>query len=755
MISLRLFPLLLLISLSLISCQPITESLVAQAETAVSPQTTSQQTTVWEPAGFGGAGAFITLHVDPNQPNVVYTTSDVNGVFRSSNNGTNWEARSNGLGNLEVSSFAIDPFNSNVLYAGAGAFLDSSKTGIYKSVDAGLNWQHLSNSGNIDFRVHRTTASLAASPHQQNLVISGSRTQGLWRSTNGGTTWSQTMTPPQTSVPLFFSGAGGSVVDPLSAPYSTPVTAVRFDPHNNGIAYATLFGAGIFKSSNNGQSWQNSSSGLPNQATVHDIAISADGTLFAALGIDGIYRSSDGGASWSPFNTDIPLGDFYVLSLESHPTDASIIYFSQEHTANPSNFYTAVWQTNNGGFTWFPLSGNVQLDTANSPPDAWWFYPISSWRVVVDPHQPSRLYYLLGGIYRSEDGSATWHNTIRGAQNTCVTDVLIDRDQPNGQPDVLYATHMDAGLLSSRDNGTSWQQEMPVSVDQRNDFAGHYWDIAITRSGGVKRTYITTSPWAQPHHQVLRSTDGTNWTPVFTETIPNGGRGLGDLRLAIDPTQPNVLYVAQDGGLVYRSTNHGSSWTPTNQQPGSDLVNDIIVDDQGRVFVSTFFGGLWLSENGGNSWRRVLNQRFLLWNLATAPGAVYVTAEDGHLYRSTNGGNNWNPLTPPPTDSSDADGTSAQGIGIGVNPDNPNHLLFSRYDTWHVADNGGEVLESIDGGASWTAVMGGLGSTRVYDFAFGRDGTRFAGTQCGSVWRTGSGSPLDLGHYLPLVVQER
>src|SRR5512142_861933 len=72
-------------------------------------QSAGPRAATWYPAGFGGAGNFDGIFFDPGQPGVVYAASDVSGVFRSVDAGEHWEMRSVGLGNFEVSSFAVDP----------------------------------------------------------------------------------------------------------------------------------------------------------------------------------------------------------------------------------------------------------------------------------------------------------------------------------------------------------------------------------------------------------------------------------------------------------------------------------------------------------------------------------------------------------------------------------------------------------------------------------------------------------------------
>ena len=715
----------------------------------------------WQASGFGGAGAFVTLHFDTQQPGVIYATSDVAGVFRSSDQGEHWEMRSLGLGNYEVSSFAIDPFDSHTLYAGVGAFANSHHAGLYISHDEGLTWQPLGNSRvqQIDFRVQRTINAIAPNPQHQGVIVSGSRSKGIWRSTDGGTTWVQVMPTPTTDLPPFNSGAGAGVVDKEGENYPAPVMVVRFDPTQADLVYAALYGIGVFKSNEGGAqgTWQAVNNGLPAKPALHDLIVAVDGALYLAAGPEGIFKSNNQGASWQTINGSgngaIPLQDFRVLSLAADPTNSSRLYFTQERVDNPSRLHPAVWRSNDGGANWAPISANVATDPIHSPPDLWWFDPISSWRVTVDPLQPNRLFFLLGGIYRSEDGGAQWRNQIVGAQDTCVTDLLVDFD-PTGGPDQIYATHLDAGLLLSSDEGESWQMVMPSSVAQRTDFAGHYWRMAIVRNGSEKHFFVTVAPWLHPHHQVLHSTDGVNWQALFTASVPDGDRGLGQLNLAVDPSHPGIVYIAPDGGAVQKSSDFGQSWAPTAAQPNATRFEDLAVDSGGRLFAATFFEGLWRSQDGGASWQQVLTERSLVRHLTTADNTIYAAAEDGNLYRSSDGGDSWQALTDFPFNN-DSDGGSTEAVAVAVDPTDGNHLALSRYDSWHSADQGDGVYESVDGGASWQPINEGLRYPRVNALAFGRNGTLFAGTTCGGLWRLSQteSQPLNAQSYLPFVIR--
>lgn len=702
----------------------------------------SQAADRWEPAGFGGSGNYLSVHVDTSQPGVVYAASDAGGLFRSADYGEHWVMRNDGLGNYEVASFAIDPFDPDTLYAGVGAFPSSEKAGLYVSHDAGLTWRHLRSTAKhrIAFRLNRTRQAIAPDPRNRGVIVSGSRDNGVWRSSDGGRTWNQVLEAPSTAVrPIQM--IGGNVDDPDTTPYAASVSVAVFDPGAAGVVYAGFYGAGVYRSDAGGVagSWRPASKGLPDQSTVLHLAVGPEETLYAALGAQGVYKSADGGAHWTSVSGDLPLGDIRVVSVAVHPADPAVAYIVQSAAADPADWHAPVWKTEDGGAHWRE-TGRIDLDDTANPTDVWSYYPTSGNMIALDPSEPDRLFFTNAwGIYRSDDAGGRWSSMVAGAQATCVRDLAFDEGRTPDQPGVIFAAHLDAGLLASRDRGKDWAALIPDGSSERR-LAGHFWRVLVVRDGNSKSYYAAGAPWLEDVNVVMHSRDGNRWRRVLTRDIPPGGRGLGVVNLTADPSRPELLYFVQDGGQVLKTEDGGKSWAPTTAQPAAQRFNDLAVDDSGRVFVATFWKGVWRSNDGGESWEQVLKGRGPAWDLDVASDAVYAALGDGNLYQSRDGGGDWRRLTNFPR-GSDSDGTGNQGIAVGVDPQDPAHIIFSRADTWHYGDlgSGAGLIESTDGGATWRSLNEGLGMPRVAKVLFAPNGDLYAGTICGGVWRFARG----------------
>jgi photosystem II stability/assembly factor-like uncharacterized protein len=731
---LKLF--LLISSVSVVGC-PETKVIKNQARSVASggkaraPASVAAVKGRWRPVGFSGAANVLSVRFDPKQRGVVYAASDTAGVFRSTDAGERWTMHSNGLGNYEIPSLAVDPFDSKILYAAVGAFPKAKKAGLYISRDAGRSWKHLraTFSKGITFRKYRNVASIAPDPATKGTLLVGSAHNGLWRSTDHGEQWERVLEAPLTRAKLDMPDEQAET--PM--PYRAPISMVAFQPGKPKTVFAALYGGGVYRSAASGKagSWKPANKGLPKHAAAKFLAF-GQGVVYLAAARHGLFKSRDGGASWTRATGDLPLKHGWVSAVAVPPKRprTALVVLANEEVAS-------VWRTTDDGDSW-EAQGSVTYDDKNNPTRTWARSATKGWWIAVDPHDPRRFFFTdYWGIQRSDDGGETWADKVIGVQNTVVTSLVLDRGGEPGRPDTLFATYMDAGLHASVDGGRIWRPLMPRSYSEA--LSGHYWKLVqVTVKGKRKRLYMTMDPWSQQLGKVLRSDDGgESWRMVFKHKRPKGfwmsGYMLG---LAAAPSDPATLYVTQDGGKVHVTKDGGKRWRPTAGQPADrSFTHALAVDKKGRVFAGTLNGGLYRSTNGGKRWARVLEDLGTIWKVVAAGDAVYASAgDDANLYRSVDGGASWKRLTSFKRPDH-GDETGNQGMAIAVDPANPKHLLFSRVDTSHSADQSAGVVESMDGGGTWREANDNLGMTSVNVLIFGRGKAVYGGTWGAGIWR--------------------
>lgn len=284
-----------------------------------------------------------SLVVDPNDRNTIYAGGPGDygaggrptGVFKSINNGASWSASNAGLGNTHVGSLAIDPGNSNILYAGTGG-------GMFKSTNAGADWSSLNLS--IDARFVRVSQS---NPNTI-FVADGSFTARprIFVSTNGGATWTPRPLPdigssvgiafltidPQDpnviythawnwdyDIALYKSTNGG--VSWTNFNYSNSIfgtNSIEIDPNNSNNIYAAT-DYGVRKSTDGGVNW--TLQGPSRYISALAIDPLNPQTLYAGTGTigccaTGVYKSTDDGATWSVFNNGLTNLDVSQLAFD-------------------------------------------------------------------------------------------------------------------------------------------------------------------------------------------------------------------------------------------------------------------------------------------------------------------------------------------------------------------------------------------------------------------------------------------------------
>jgi photosystem II stability/assembly factor-like uncharacterized protein len=278
---------------------------------------------------------------DPRNADIVYAGSRDQGIFKSTDSGATWDSQNNGIQYPWGTQVAMDPNDSQVLYA-------SSQNGLFKTVDGAANWAAL------PFPYPEATW-VATDPVDSNVVYAApSALHGLFKSTDAGQTWA-------------VADAGLTVV---------PATALAIDGSNPSTLYAGTWRGGIHKSTDGADSWVNL--GM-RDLIVYQLVVSTTNSNRVLAACDlGIYESGDGGNTWFAVTPEQPETTLFTCVALDPDNGLHVLAGTNGN---------GLWETFDGGVTW-----HVQ-DVAGMQP----------WINTIVFAAPGRTLYLgtYEGLFRS------------------------------------------------------------------------------------------------------------------------------------------------------------------------------------------------------------------------------------------------------------------------------------------------------------------------------------------------------------------
>jgi photosystem II stability/assembly factor-like uncharacterized protein len=354
--------------------------------------------TTWVPLANGPRRA-VAFAIDPRSPSILYA----DGVLKSTDGGETWISAKKGLRKMGVSSVVVAPGLPTFVYA-AGA--REGGLGVFKSADRGVTWTQ-TGTGLPDATVY----SLAGDPLSEGTLFAGTG-GGLYKTTDGATTWVPLPTPP--------------VI------YGNPwVTSIAVDPQTSSTVYAAtspvyiglgnFAGGGVLKTIDGGDSWTLLSNTLVGKYT-GPIVIDPheSSTLYIASGPT-LFKSTDGGASTVPLSFGIDLGSVAVTSVAIDDY-AGTVY------AGTSG--AGIFKSTDGGSIWIRINrGLTELRVG---------------AIAIDRSAPATLYVgTRAGVFRSEDSGATWQSFSTGLANSGIQSLAI----AIGGPKTIYAGTYDDGVF--------------------------------------------------------------------------------------------------------------------------------------------------------------------------------------------------------------------------------------------------------------------------------------------------------------------
>jgi photosystem II stability/assembly factor-like uncharacterized protein len=354
---------------------------------------------------------------------------------------------------------------------------------------------------------------------------------------------------------------------------------------SDGALYAASYGLGVYKSTDGGDTWQQTSS----PGTVGwCLAVDSSGTLFEGTVGGGVFESTDGGVVWFQPETEWQPTTMDVRSILPVRTGRLII-----GTANNGIFYL-----NKGDTSWTQSAGNFSNTIVMS---------------LCSGGDGEVYAGTTSGIFVSADTGATWSlDTSLGL--LYVNELAVD-DSGN-----IWAATMGGLFVKHHDSTAAW--------DTANSFAS----LCVSPHGsGLVLVGLMGG-------NILWSTDaGSSWNWAGT----NSGLPGEDVK-SIIVAPGNKAYAATWGGGVFSSTDNGNSWHQANLS--CTKINTFLVDSAGTLLVGTDAAGIFRSTDGGASWsgNDLINSTVI--SIGQFPDGKLILSANNGLYRSSDDGVTWNNL---------------------------------------------------------------------------------------------------------------
>lgn len=590
----------------------------------------------------------------------------------------------NGMG--RVNSIALHPTDSNIIFVGAAA------GGIWKSTNGGISWSVYS-----DSLPTLGVSAIAINPRNTNIMYFGSGDRdnsdasgyGVFKSYNAGGKWIQRS-----------SGLGNRTVSKLI-----------IDPVDTSTILAACNG-GIYRSTNGGGSWTQTYNG----GFFKDIVFKPNNSDVVYASKDGLlYRSTDNGVNWSQLSNGIPTSAVTRAVIEVNALDPSLVYYWIANGSVHKGFYLS--RDSGTSFRTQSTTPNIHdysTTGSGSGGQAWY-----NMDMVSDPGNAGIIYCGGVNVFRSSDTGKTW--TIAGYW---VNQIHADQHELVAHPVTknIFAGN-DGGLYMSRNKGSAW--------------------IPLKSGLGIAQIYRMSA--SRTKKDILINGYQDNGTANYNQGwyTTRGGDGMD---CEVDQTDPLYSYGELYYGEIFRIYNVNTQATIARQgytAAGSDTINEsggwvtpfsLREGDGNTMYIG--YKNIWRSNNirsGTVTWRKISN---LLGgsnsynyteteNCISNPHIFYASRSDGTFFRSDSvnaTAPSWSAITQP---------VSGVINAIETSPSNPNTVYIGINNRVYVSNNKG---------SSWTQVGGNFSfnvASIVLDTSSKVRGL-YAGTMGGGVWYTDS-----------------
>ncbi len=632
------------------------------------------------------------------------------------------------------------------------------------------------------------SAAVTGVPGQPNLFYFGGTGGGVWKTLDGGRSWSNISDG-------YFGGSIG---------------AVSVAPSDHNVIYVgggektvrgnVSSGYGIWKSEDAGKSWK--PAGLPESRHVPRIEIDPNnpdiayaavlGNIYKPTENRGVYKTVDGGKNWKKVLYSNDLAGAVDLIID--PSNPRTLYASTwriqrtPYSLSSGGEGSALWKSTDYGETWKEISKNEGFAQGT----------LGIMGITVSPVNSDKLYAIVenkdqGGVYRSNDAGLTWTKTNddRNLRQRAWYYTRIYADTQN--EDVVYVVNV--SYHKSTDGGRNFSSARAPHGDHHDLWIAPEDPnrMIMGDDGGAQVTYDGGQTWSTYHNQptaqyyrvttdnsfpyriyVAQQDNGTIRIPhrttgsSITDADWEGTAGGESAHIAVDPNNNDIVYGGSYGGFLTRYNHATKSQRGINVWPDNPMGHGaedmkyrfqwnfpIFISKHGDHKLYAFSNNVHVTSNEGQSWETIspdltrndptklgssggpitqdntsVEYYCTIFAAAESPlkeGELWIGSDDGLVHLSRDGGTNWENITPKGLPE------WAQINSIEPSTFDP-AVCYLAATTYKLGDFKPYLYKTDDYGKSWTKITNGIPEehfTRVIREDKNKQGLLYAGTETG------------------------
>jgi hypothetical protein len=647
----------------------------------------------WANAPINGGGFVTGLVFNPARKDLVYARTDIGGAYRWNAAAGSWIPLTDWVGEsnanlLGIESVATDPVNPDRLYLAAGTYLGSwaADGAILRSTDQGASFTTVplpfKLGGNEDGR--SMGERLAVDPNDDSVLYLGTRQNGLWRSTDYGSTWHQVASFPVAGATSSGIGLGFVTFDKSSGHAGSATKTIYI-----GAADSKT---NLYRSTDAGATWSAVSGQPIGQLPQHGV-LASNGQLYLSYGntpgpngisAGSVWRFTTATGVWTkitpPFDsTGYTTYGYAGLSVDPQHPDTVMVA-----TMDKWWKHDEIYRSTDRGATWTAITPRAVYDISAAPYQT---AGVGGWigTLAIDPFDSDHVIYGTGGgiwasgdVTRADHDAAThWSVDSKGVEETAVLGLV---SLPGGAPVISALGDVGGFTHTSVTAEATIQLANPTFTNTTGlDFAQNAPKV-VARVGSMGGN-------ADAARGAYSTNGGQSWSS-FTGT-PKSGAQSGSIAVSADAA---TFVWTPSGDATFYSRDHGATWSASRGLPsGAQVVAD---RSNANGFYALSGSTLYASTDGAASFatRATSLPDGSLKAVGGITGDLWLAAGDAGLLHSTNGGARFTKL---------ATVQSAQGVGFGKAAPGAAYQAIYLNGTVHGVFG---VYRSTDEGATWLRI---------------------------------------------------